>query len=125
MSELEQRQRDFINSLAEFTEWNDKFNYIIELGTSLPPLPGHLKTPDNMITHCKSITYTVKTGGKVYGDSNSVVVRGLIAVVRQIFDSISAEPTDTINFHTESGLLENLTLLRREGLLKMIKRAKI
>jgi len=125
MNELVKRQKEFIKSLAELGEWNEKFDFLTELGAELPPMPENLKIPDNLISFCKSKTYIVKSGGKVYGSSNSVVVLGLIAAVKQIFDDISAEPTDEINFHTESGLLDNLTLLRRDGLLEMIKRARV
>jgi len=123
---LKNRQSEFIENLAEFSYWNEKFDYIIELGQELPPMPENLKVPENLINTCKSKTYFVRQNNKIFGWSNSVVVMGLIAVVKNIFDDIDEiSQDDKIFFHTESGLIDNLTMLRSAGLREMIRRATI
>ena len=123
-------QNNFIETLSQFgvDVWNDKFNYLIELGDKLPPT-----CPEELLTHridtCQSRTYfhawVEGQWLRVNGWSNASVQRGIILSIIEIFDRTPlAELTDKpdIFFHDKSGLLDNLTPLRKEGLQEMVNR---
>ena len=124
---LKERQDKFIAELNEFAEWHEKFNYIIELGNAMPEMPERLRVPTNRLEFCTSKTFFAITGIdflEVYGWSNSTIPQGLAAVCAQIFGGLtSAEIAgQEIYFHTKSGLMQNLTLIRAQSLEYMIKK---
>lgn len=127
---LRERQNLFIADLAEFDNWSDRFNYLISLSEKLPAI-----CPDSLrscrIENCQSSTYL-----KVYvndglfhlsGWSNSAIVGGLIVAIIEIFNLAHVEEllcTD-IDFHIKSGLIDNLTTMRRSALEEMIRRIAV
>jgi len=128
MTTLETRQNEFVDNMAQFELWNDKFDYLIELSEELPNMPEHMKTGSNRILNCISKTFfCVMMSGtvlKVYGWSNASVMSGILEAVRTIFDGLTpAEITGKdIYFHTQSNLLNNLTPQRQGALLQIIGR---
>jgi sulfur transfer protein SufE len=126
---LRERQDRFIETLALFPAWPERFDWLIERSDELPRT-----CPDMLlkfrIADCPSRTcFLAEAGGgllHVAGWSNATTVRGLIASMLEMFEGVTLDDlraTD-INFHTSSGLLYNLTSLRRDGLLEMIHRIK-
>jgi SufE protein probably involved in Fe-S center assembly len=124
---LKERQDKFIAELNEFDEWHEKFNYIIELGNEMPEMPEHLRVPVNRLEFCTSKTFFAITGIdelEVYGWSNSTIPQGLAAVCARIFGGLTYTNVEgqEIYFHTKSGLMDNLTLIRAQSLEYMIKK---
>lgn len=121
-------QRDFIEMLGLFDDWNEIFTNFIQLGDQLPVTCPDALRP-HKINNCQSMTHfrTYKEGIllRVEGWSNAPVMRGIIVCMISIFDMtlLSDWKDETgIYFHIESGLINNLTPLRREGLTEMIRR---
>ena len=128
---LREKQDEFIELFDSLGSWQERFQYLIDLGSQLPDMPEHLKCEATRIQSCTSRTYfrSFWSAGKIniIGWSNASISSGLIAVIKDIFDGCSPEElmaTD-INFHTETGLFQNLTEQRKAGLLDMVTRLRM
>jgi len=129
---------EFGNLKSDFAildDWEDRYRHVIELGKQLPPLAEAERTPANKVRGCASQVWIVSTTtytarGPVLsfaGDSDALIVKGLIAIVFMIF---SNEPAATI-LATDAGALLNdlglkghLTQQRSNGLAAMVERIK-
>jgi len=123
------RQDEFIENMASWELWNEKFNYLIEIGESLPDMPSQMMSSHTLIQGCTSRTYfkavITLEGLRIYGRSNSPVMCGILEAVRYIFDGgMLSGGDDDIYFHTESGLIDHLTPQRKSALLQIIDRIK-
>ena len=133
MKSIDKNQNEFVDTMDLFGQydWTDKFNHIMSMGNSLPAqCPGELLL--YRILTCSSITYFhawLQDGElRVNGWSNAAVQRGIIAAIIQMFDHAPESEFTSENavyFHTASGLLYNLTPLRKDGLLEMIRRIHV
>lgn len=126
------------NIRADFTlldDWEDRYRYVIELGRELPPLEPAARTDANKVRGCASQVWLAVTpqraqgGTKLHydGDSDALIVRGLIAILLAIVnDRTPAEilATDVKAVFGELGLAENLTPQRSNGLASMIERIR-
>lgn len=124
---LKFRQDEFIENMESFELWNEKFDYLIETGESLPDMPSQMMSSHTLIQGCISRTYfkAVHTseGLRIFGYSNSPVMCGILESVRTIFDGITISGADDeIYFHTASGLIDHLTPQRKSALLQIIDR---
>jgi cysteine desulfuration protein SufE len=123
---LKFRQDEFIENMESFELWNEKFNYLIDLGNELPAMPAQMMSPQTLVHGCTSKTYfkaISTTGGlRVYAYSNSPVMCGILEAVRGIFDGVTLGSDDEIYFHTASGLIDHLTPQRKSALLQIIDR---
>lgn len=108
--------------------WADRYNYLIELGENLPPMSLAFKVPENRII-CNSMLYFYVYFSEeicyIEAEANAAVPQGLAALLSSICNGISrpelfAHLPLLEAFIHESGLLENLTLTRREALLSML-----
>lgn len=119
-----------IEELAEnfelLDDWEDKYRYIIELGEKLPPLPAEFHTDEWKVQGCQSQVWLVpeKQGDKLFfkGDSDAVIVKGIIAIVLMIFSSHTAQEIKAINIEeifNRLNLREHLSPSRRNGLAAM------
>ncbi len=124
------KQERFIDIFNELEIWSDKFNYLIELGEELPPMPEHLKTPKSLIEGCSSRTYFVariENGTlQIYGQSNASIPCGMIEMLRMLFNDTDIDELTNLNifFHEKINLLENLTLKRANAFQQMLDRIK-
>lgn len=113
-----------------FDDWMDKYEYLIELGKSLPLIDEQYKTEDHIIKGCQSRVWlnAEMEGDKVKytADSDAILTKGLIALmIRSLSEQ---KPEDIANadmsFIDEIGLKEHLSPTRANGLLAMIKQMK-
>lgn len=125
------KQLDCIDLFAQLGTWQNRFQYLIEIGETLPEMPGHLKTSGTRIQGCISQTYfypRVQDGiVRIQGWSNAVIPAGLIALIREVFDGCMVEDLrllPAIAFHTECGLMDHLTGNRAVALVEMIERLR-
>lgn len=113
------------------TEWELKYEKIIDLGKKWPGIPEELKTDDLKVKGCQSQVWLkaeLKSDGKMsfQGDSDAILVKGLVALVLTVYnnetpeDIISFEPT----FLKQIGLDTGLSPSRSNGLYSMIKQIK-
>jgi cysteine desulfuration protein SufE len=123
-------------NFALLDEWDDRYRYIIELGRALSPLPEHDRTAANKVQGCASqvwLTTTIRTGAgeepvlSFCGDSDAVLVRGLIAIVFAIYSGKSGSEilgADANAAFEQLGLREHLTPQRSNGFRSMVERIR-
>lgn len=109
-------------------DWRERFQFIIDLGRSLPPLPKEFYTDQYKVDGCVSQVWMeahTDNGRVVFqGDSDAAIVKGLVALMIRIYsnhtpDEILAVPPD---FLVEMGITTHLTPNRTNGLASMAKR---
>ncbi len=116
-------------------EWEDRYRYIIELGRSVPPLDEAWRTATQKVSGCASQVWihsdAVKRNGATvvdfHGDSDALIVKGLIAIAFLIFSGRPAEEivsADAGAVFARLGLKDHLTQQRSNGLASMVKRIK-
>ena len=131
MTELEKRQQQIVDEFSIFTDWMDKYEYLIELGKELAPMPDTDKTEENLIKGCQSqvwLTAAFKDGAVVFNaDSDAIITKGIIALLIKVLSGL--KPADIVSadlhFIDEIGLHENLSPTRSNGLVSMIKQIKM
>ena len=116
-------------------EWEDRYRYLIELGKALPDFPEAERNDRNKVQGCASQVWLVPTivpgtdGPHLLfiGDSDALIVRGLVAVVLALFSGRSAREiaqTDAEAVFSRMNLREHLTAQRSNGLRSMVARIK-
>jgi cysteine desulfurase/selenocysteine lyase len=119
----------------EFLEdWTERYQHLLELGEKLPPLPDQYRTEANRVRGCQSTVYLAarKRPGtadvvEFLADSDADLVRGLVAVLEQLFSGQRAAAVlafDVQGFFARLGLDQHLTLGRRNGLAAMVQRVR-
>lgn len=124
-------QDEIIDEFSAFDDWMDKYNYLIEMGQELDPLPEKDHTPENLIDGCQSrvwITAGEEDGRMIFrADSDAILVKGLIALLLRVVNE--QKPEDIVNadlyFIDKIGMRENLSPTRANGFLSMIKQIKL
>lgn len=112
-------------------EWEDRFRHVIELGRAMPPLGTEWMTPEWKVSGCASQVWLVPEirDGRFHfrGDSDAMIVRGLVAVLHALYDGLTLEQVAAVDAPAELarlGLEENLTAQRSNGLRSMIRRIR-
>lgn len=110
-------------------DWEDKYRYVIELGKALPEMPEALKTDANKVRGCVSQVWleTSAEKGRLHfeGDSDAMIVRGLVAILLAIYQDHTPEEilaTDAREVFQELGLKDHLTPQRSNGFASMVER---
>ena len=123
--------QDMIDDFAFLDDWEDRYMHVIDLGKGLPPLPDTDKTDANKVKGCASQVWLVsqrKNGIWTFsGDSDAHIVKGLVAIVLEIFSGRSAAEIaalDANDILSKLGLAEHLSAQRSNGLASMIGRIK-
>ncbi|MFM7006748.1 MAG: SufE family protein [Flavobacteriales bacterium] len=127
---LQEKQQEIIDEFAIYDDWMDKYEYIIELGKSVPTLAPELKTQERLIEGCQSNVWlaTELKDGKMYfsADSDAIITKGIIGLLIQVLNDES--PATILQadlfFINRIGLAEHLSPTRANGLLSMVKRMK-
>ena len=125
-SEFEQIVEDF-----EFLEdWEDRYRYVIEEGKKMPKLDDSLKVETNKVNGCASQVWLhFSTSNTLYfdGDSDAIIVRGLIAILRKLYNGTSVDEIKNIDAWKNLkrlGLDEHLSAQRSNGLKAMVERIR-
>ena len=124
-------ETEIIEEFGLFDNWIDKYDYLIDLGKSLPKLEESEKTIENIITGCQSQVWlnAKKVDNTIIftADSDAIMTKGIIAILIRVLSH--QKPNDIINakldFITTIGLNEQLSQTRANGLTSMIKKIKI
>ena len=131
MNELESRQQQIIDEFGIFTDWMDKYEYLIELGKELEPLPDSDKTEQNLIKGCQSqvwLTANYADGLVTFrADSDAIITKGIIGLLIKVLSGLSPKEIIDADLHfiDAIGLRENLSPTRSNGLVSMIKQIKM
>jgi cysteine desulfuration protein SufE len=123
---IKQIEEDF----SYLEDWDSKYEYLIELGKSLPLIPQELKTEENKVSGCQSQVWVkpeMKDGLLYFkADSDAIITKGLISLLIKVLsgqkpeDIISAD----LSFLDRIGMKEHLSPTRANGLMSMVKRLK-
>ncbi len=128
---IKEIQNEIIDEFSMFDDWMQRYEYIIELGKSLPLINEEYKTEENLIKGCQSKVWLhgeQKDDKIVFtADSDAILTKGIIAILIRAFSN--QKPADIINADTqfidEIGLKEHLSATRANGLVSMIKNIKM
>lgn len=123
-------ENEIIEEFSLFDSWDDKYEYIIDLGKKLQPLDDEYKTDENKVRGCQSTVWLVADykDGRVYykAESDAVIVKGLISMLIRVLSGQT--PDDIVNakldFIKEIGMMSHLAQTRSNGLLAMVKQMK-
>lgn len=127
---INEAQDEVIEEFNDFTDWMDKYQMLIDLGSELDALDEQHKNDSNLIDGCQSrvwIQCDVKEGRLFFtADSDALIVKGIIALLIQVLSGHKAkEILDAdLYFIDRIGLREHLSQTRSNGLLAMVKRIK-
>ena len=123
-------QNEIVEEFDIFDTWIDKYEYLIELGKSVPKINEENKKEENIIKGCQSKVWlhAEKRDGLVrfYADSDAIITKGIISLLIRTFSN--QKPEDIMNasldFIDEIGLRQHLSPNRANGLNNMIKKIK-
>lgn len=127
---IEEIEKEIAGEFSLFDSWDDKYEYIIDLGKKLPPLEDQHKIDENRVRGCQSIVWLVADyrDGKIFykAESDAVIVKGLISMLIRV---LSCQSPDNIiqaklNFIQQIGMTTHLAQTRSNGLLAMVKQMK-
>ena len=124
-------QEEIIDEFSMFDDWDERFQYVIDLGKNLPLIDEKYKTEDNIIKGCQSKVWlhADEQDGKLVftADSDAIITKGIIAVLIRTFSN--QKPKDILEADTtfidQIGLKEQLSPTRANGLVSMIKQIKL
>lgn len=128
---IKEIQDEIVDEFSMFDDWMQRYEYIIELGKSLPLIEEQYKTDDNIIQGCQSKVWVHAEleGDKVVftADSDAILTKGIIAILIRVFSNQKASAILEANtdFIDEIGLKEHLSPTRANGLVSMIKKLKM
>jgi len=124
-------QEEIVDEFAMFDEWDERYQYVIDLGKTLPLIDEKYKTDENVIKGCQSKVWLhgeEKDGEVVFtADSDAILTKGIIDILIRVFSH--QKPADILEADTvfidEIGLKEHLSPTRANGLVSMIKQIKM
>jgi len=127
---IEEIEQEIIEEFSLFDSWDDKYEYIIDLGKKLQPLDDQYKKDENKVRGCQSTVWLVADyhDGRIYykAESDAVIVKGLISMLIRVLSGQT--PDDIVNakldFIREIGMISHLAQTRSNGLLSMVKQMK-
>lgn len=124
-------QDEVIEEFADFEDWMDKYQLLIDLGNEQQPLDAQYKTEQNLIDGCQSRVWLQAdlADGKVIfqAESDALIVKGIVALlIRVLSGHTPQEIVDAdLYFIEQIGLREHLSPTRSNGLLAMLKQMKL
>ncbi len=128
---IEDISAEIVEEFSVFDEWLDKYEYIIDLGKSLPMIDEADRVEANLISGCQSrvwLSCRLEDGLlRFRADSDAIITKGIISLLIRVYDGQT--PADVaasdFSFIERIGLKENLSPTRAGGLAAMIKQIKL
>ncbi len=127
---IQETEEEITDEFSLFDNWEDKYEYIIDLGKKLKPLSAEYKIDINKIKGCQSQVWLTanEDDGRIYfkADSDAVIVKGLVSMlIRVLSGHTPQEIIDTkLDFVNKIGMTNHLAQTRSNGLLSMVKQMK-
>jgi cysteine desulfuration protein SufE len=126
---------DIVDTFGFLDEWEDRYRHVIDMGKAMAPLPEALRVPATKVEGCASQVWLVpevegQGPGAVIrfrGDSDAMIVKGLIAVLTSLYSGLSAAETLKVDAPAELarlGLTEHLSAQRSNGVRAMVGRIR-
>ncbi|MBT4780462.1 MAG: SufE family protein [Polaribacter sp.] len=128
---IKEIQEEIIDEFSMFDDWMDRYQYIIDLGKSLPIIESKFKLDENLIKGCQSKVWLYSELEndmiKYSADSDAILTKGIAALLIRVYSG--QKPNDILTAETrfidEIGLKEHLSPTRANGLVSMIKQIKL
>lgn len=128
---IRETENKIMEEFSLFDDWMDKYNYIIEMGKTLPLIDEKYKTEQYLISGCQSrvwLSAEMKEGKIIFkADSDAIITKGIINLLIRVLSNQSPDDilkTD-LGFLDKIGLKEHLSPTRSNGLTSMIKQMKL
>ena len=131
MDAIQKIQAEIVEEFDMFEDWMEKYEYIIELGKSLPIIDDKYKTDSNLIKGCQSRVWlhAAHQDGKIIysADSDAIITKGIVAILIRVLSNQTAEEIAKTNlvFIDKIGFKKQLSQTRANGLVSMIKEMKL
>ncbi|HKK24688.1 MAG TPA: SufE family protein [Gracilimonas sp.] len=129
--DIKETEERIIREFELLQDWQERYKYIIKLGTKLDPLPDEQRVDDNLVKGCQSqvwLTAEMKDGKVIFNaDSDAAITKGLVSLMIRFYSH--REPDVILNtkpeFIDKIGMASHLSPTRANGLASMIKQMKI
>lgn len=128
---IQEKQDEIVAEFEIFSDWMEKYEYLIDLGKDLPLIIAELKTEERLIEGCQSrvwLNANCKNGKMQFSaDSEAIITKGIIGLLIRVYNNEKPETIiqTELKFISEIGLQEHLSPTRANGLNGMIKKMKI
>jgi cysteine desulfuration protein SufE len=128
---IEETEQEIVEEFEVFDDWIGKYEYLIDLGKSLPLIAEKYKTEDKLIKGCQAQVWLhseLKDGKVIYtADSDAIITKGMVALmIRVLSDHTPDEIMNSkLDFVDKIGLTKHLSPTRSNGLVSMIKQMKM
>ncbi|WP_018628062.1 SufE family protein [Niabella aurantiaca] len=127
---IQEIEAEIVDEFSLFDSWDDKYEYIIDLGKRLPPLDEVFKKEENKVKGCQSTVWLVadyQDGKIIYkAESDAIIVKGLISMLIRVLSGHT--PDEILNadmdFINKIGMTSHLAQTRSNGLRAMVKQMK-
>ena len=131
MGSIEQRQNEIVSEFSRFSDWEQRYRHLIQLGQELRGMDESLKVEENKVSGCQSQVWMVVTTNEsrqleFMADSEALIVRGLLSLLLRVYSRASCSEIlhSSSHFIVELGLDHHLSPSRANGLHSMIKKIK-
>jgi len=128
---IQEIQEEIIDEFSMFEDWEERYQYMIDLGKDLPIINPEYKTDSNLIKGCQSKVWVhanmVNDSIEFTADSDAIITKGIVAILIRTFSNqhpkaiIEAD----VSFIDKIGLKEHLSPTRANGLVSMLKQLKL
>jgi cysteine desulfuration protein SufE len=122
---------ELLETFDDLPDWDERYDFLIDLGRELPQLDEKYCTPENKVDGCLSTVWLVAEKQndrlQILADSDSIIVKGLIVVLLSLYhdcDPKSIIEIDPQQFFKKLGLEQHLSHGRRNGLYSMVERVR-
>ena len=131
MTDYNEQIAELIDDFSFFENWEDKYQYLIDLGRNVPKMDEKLKVDKNKLKGCQSVVYfsnSVNNDGSIHfmANSDAAIVQGLIALMLKVYSGRKPQEILDIDirFLEQIGLDEHLSPTRKNGLSSLISSIK-
>lgn len=127
---IQETENEIVEEFSLFDSWDDKYEYIIDLGKKMPELEDEHKTDNNRVRGCQSTVWLAAAyrDGRVFfkADSDAVIVKGLISMLIRVLSGHTPDEilSAKLAFIQDIGMTTHLAQTRSNGLLSMVKQMK-
>ena len=127
---IQEIEQEIVEEFSLFDSWDDKYEYIIDLGKRLAPLEDQHKVDENKVRGCQSTVWLAADykQGKIFykAESDAVIVKGLISMLIRVLSGHSPDAIieAKLDFIKQIGMTTHLAQTRSNGLLAMVKQMK-
>ena len=129
-----ERLERIVDAFAFFEDWEDKYNYLAELGERLPALPEEYKTPEHQVHGCVSQVWILAKVDHSQGpvlnlraDSDTAIIKGIVAILLAVYSGKRPEEIEAIDadaIFAELGIYDHLSPNRHVGVYAMIEKIR-